>query len=83
MVLIVLSIQKQPQSQSELTVQSEPASMTSDAASEVASEDGASTTAPSESEEVNSLSDSISNLTTDDATSNAPSAENGNGVAGS
>ncbi|AQK74291.1 fimbrin-4 [Zea mays] len=77
------SLQKQPQSQSELTEQSEPSSMTSDAASEVASEDGASTTAPSESEEVNSLSDSISNLTTDDATSNAPSAENGNGVAGS
>ncbi|AQK74296.1 Fimbrin-1 [Zea mays] len=73
------SLQKQPQSQSELTEQSEPSSMTSDAASEVASEDGASTTAPSESEEVNSLSDSISNLTTDDATSNAPSAENGNG----
>ena len=77
------SLQKQPQSQSEMLEQSEPSSMTSDAASDIASEDGASTTAPSESEEVNSLSDSISNLTMDDATSNAPSAENGNGVAGS
>ncbi|XP_066319344.1 fimbrin-4-like [Miscanthus floridulus] len=77
------SLQKQPQSQSEMPEQSEPSSMTSDAASDIASEDGASTTAPSESEEVNSLSDSILNLTMDDATSNAPSAENGNGVAGS
>ncbi|CAD6242641.1 unnamed protein product [Miscanthus lutarioriparius] len=77
------SLQKQPQSQSEMPEQSEPSSMTSDAASDIASEDGASTTAPSESEEVNSLSDNISNLTMDDATSNAPSAENGNGVAGS
>ncbi|CAN6274663.1 unnamed protein product [Urochloa humidicola] len=75
------SLQKQPQSQSEMPEQSEPSSMASDAASDIASEDGASTTAPSESEEVNSLSDSISNLTTDDATSNAPSTENGNGVA--
>ncbi|CAL5054665.1 unnamed protein product [Urochloa decumbens] len=75
------SLQKQPQSQSEMPEQSEASSMASDAASDIASEDGASTTAPSESEEVNSLSDSISNLTTDDATSNAPSTENGNGVA--
>ncbi|KAF8737530.1 hypothetical protein HU200_014075 [Digitaria exilis] len=77
------SLQKQPQSQSEMPEQSEPSSLTSDAASDIASEDGASTTAPSESEEVNSLSDGMSNLTTDDATSNAPSTENGNGVAGS
>jgi plastin-1 len=77
------SLQRQPQSQSEMPEQSEPSSMTSDAASDIASEDGASTTAPSESEEVNSLSDSISNLTMDDATSNAPPAENGNGVEGS
>ncbi|OEL12528.1 Fimbrin-5 [Dichanthelium oligosanthes] len=76
------SLQKQPQSQSEMPEHSEPSSMASDAASDIASEDGASTTAPSESEEVNSLSDSISNLTMDDATSNAPSTENGNGVAG-
>uniref|UniRef100_A0A0D9VKA9 Calponin-homology (CH) domain-containing protein n=1 Tax=Leersia perrieri TaxID=77586 RepID=A0A0D9VKA9_9ORYZ len=76
------SLQKQPQSQSETSEQSEPSSMASDAASDIASEDAASTTAASEGEEVNSLSDSMSNLTTDDATSNAPPAENGNGVAG-
>ncbi|KAL5207364.1 hypothetical protein ABZP36_031799 [Zizania latifolia] len=77
------SLQMQPQSQSEMSEQSEPSSMASDAASDIASEDAASTTAASEGEEVNSLSDSISNLTTDDATSNAPPAENGNDVAGS
>ncbi|KAL6635028.1 hypothetical protein ACP70R_027699 [Stipagrostis hirtigluma subsp. patula] len=77
------SLQKHPQSPFEMPEQSEPSGMTSDAASDIASEDAASTTAPSEGEEVNSLSDSISNLTTDDATSNAPSGENGNGVAGS
>ncbi|PWZ27754.1 Fimbrin-5 [Zea mays] len=77
------SLQNQHQSQSEMPEQSEPSSMASDAASDIASEDGASTTAPSELDEVNSLSDSVSNLTTDDATSNAPSTENGNGVAGS
>ncbi|KAL6911385.1 hypothetical protein ACP4OV_000190 [Aristida adscensionis] len=77
------SLQKQPQSLSETPEQSEPSSMTSDAASDIASEDAASTTAPSEGDEVNSLSDSISNLTTDDATSNPPSTENGNGVVGS
>jgi plastin-1 len=32
---------------------------------------------------VNSLSDGMSNLTTDDATSNAPPAENGSDEAGS
>ncbi|KAL5212211.1 hypothetical protein ABZP36_023058 [Zizania latifolia] len=77
------SLQKQPQSQSEMSEQSEPSSMASDAASDIASEDAASTTAASEGEEVNSLSDSMSNLTSDDATSNAPPAENENGVAGS
>ncbi|GJM86656.1 hypothetical protein PR202_ga02535 [Eleusine coracana subsp. coracana] len=77
------SLQKQPQSLSEMPEQSEASSMTSDAASDIASEDAASTTAPSEGEEVNSLSDSVSILTMDDATSNAPPAENGNGVAGS
>jgi hypothetical protein len=71
------SLQNQHQSQSEMPEQSEPSSMASDAASDIASEDGASTTAPSELDEVNSLSDSVSNLTTDDATSNAPSTENG------
>jgi len=75
------SLQKQPQSLSEMPEQSDPSSMASDAASDVGSEDGASTIAPSESEEVNSLSDGISNLTMDDATSNAPSTENGNVVA--
>lgn len=75
------SLQKQPQSPSEMPEQSDPSSMASDAASDVGSEDGASTIAPSESEEVNSLSDGISNLTMDDATSNAPSTENGNVVA--
>ncbi|TVU28269.1 hypothetical protein EJB05_19780, partial [Eragrostis curvula] len=77
------SLQKQPESLSEMPEQSEPSGMTSDAASDIGSEDAASTTAPSEGEEVNSLSDSISTLTTDDATSVAPPAENGNGVAGS
>jgi plastin-1 len=76
------SLQKQPQSQSETSEQSEPSSMASDAASDIASEDAASITAASEGEEVNSLSDSMSNLTTYDAISNAPPAENGNGVAG-
>ena len=75
------SLQKQPQSLSEMPEQSDPSSMASDAASDVGSEDGASTIAPSESEDVNSLSDSISNLTMDDATSIAPSTENGNVVA--
>jgi len=75
------SLQKQPQSPSEMPEQSDPSSMASDAASDVGSEDGASTIAPSESEDVNSLSDSISNLTMDDATSIAPSTENGNVVA--
>jgi len=75
------TLQKQPQSPSEMPEQSDPSSMASDAASDVGSEDGASTIAPSESEEVNSLSDGISNLTMDDATSNAPSTENGNVVA--
>uniref|UniRef100_A0A0E0GC89 Calponin-homology (CH) domain-containing protein n=1 Tax=Oryza nivara TaxID=4536 RepID=A0A0E0GC89_ORYNI len=76
------SLQKQPQSQSETSEQSEPSSMASDAASDIASEDAASITAASEGEEVNSLSDSMSNLTTYDAISNASPAENGNGVAG-
>lgn len=77
------SLQKQPQSLSEMPEQSEASSMTSDAASDIASEDAASTTAPSEGEEVNSLCEGMSNLMTDDVTSNAPPAENGNGVAGS
>lgn len=77
------SLQRQPQPQSETPEPSEPSSMASDATSDVGSEDGASTVAPSEGEEVNSLSESISNLTTDDATSNAPPAENGNDAAGS
>jgi plastin-1 len=77
------SLQKQPQSLSEMPEQSEQSSVTSDAVSDIASEDAASTTAPSEGEEVNSLCDGVSNLTTDDATSDSLPAENGNGVAGS
>ncbi|XP_020192982.1 fimbrin-4 [Aegilops tauschii subsp. strangulata] len=70
------SLLRQPQP--EISEASEPSSMASDATSDIGSEDGASTAAPSESEEANSLSDSLSTLTTDDATSNAPAAENGN-----
>lgn len=64
------SLQKQPQS--ETSEQSEQSSMASDAASDIASEDSASIIAPSEGEEVNSLCDSMPNMNTDDATSDAP-----------
>ena len=75
------SLQRTPLSQSDMIEPSEPSSMASDAASDIGSEDGASTAAPSEGEEVNSLSDGMSSLTTDDAASNAPPAENGNDAA--